>query len=117
MSAWYLFTALGFYPLCPASDYYVIGSPALKKAVLHLSNGKRFSMTAQNLSAQNIYIQSARLNGKNWDQPWLPSREVRNGGRLDFTMGPQPNPSWGCHCGLPISSTGEEFGGGGRRPR
>ena len=101
MSAWYFFTALGFYPLCPASDYYVIGSPALKKAVLHLSNGREFTITAQNLSEQNIYIQSVRLNGKNWDQPWLPCRAVKSGGRLDFTMGPQPNPSWGTHCALP----------------
>ena len=101
MSAWYLFTALGFYPLCPASDFYVIGSPALKKAVLHLSNGREFTITAQNLSEQNIYIQSVRLNGKNWDQPWLPCRAVKSGGRLDFTMGPQPNPSWGTHCALP----------------
>jgi putative alpha-1,2-mannosidase len=58
-------------------------------------------MTAQNLSEQNIYIQSARLNGKTWDQPWLAYREVKNGGHLDFTMGPQPNPSWGTHCALP----------------
>jgi predicted alpha-1,2-mannosidase len=101
MSAWYLFTVLGFYPVCPASGCYVIGSPALAKAVLHLSSGKQFTMTAQNLSEQNIYIQSARLNGKTWDQPWLAYREVKNGGHLDFTMGPQPNPSWGTHCALP----------------
>ncbi|HWH72470.1 MAG TPA: glycoside hydrolase domain-containing protein, partial [Candidatus Sulfotelmatobacter sp.] len=47
MSAWYLFTAMGFYPVCPASDYYVIGSPAVKKAVMHLSNGKKFTMLAE----------------------------------------------------------------------
>jgi predicted alpha-1,2-mannosidase len=54
MSAWYIFTALGFYPVCPASDYYVIGSPAVEKAVMHLSNGKKFTMLAKNLSEQNI---------------------------------------------------------------
>ena len=95
MSAWYVFTALGFYPVFPASDYYVLGSPALKQAVVRLSNGKRFTMRADNLSGENIYIQSARLNGKNWEQPFLPYRELKNGGTLVFTMGPKPNPTWG----------------------
>jgi predicted alpha-1,2-mannosidase len=95
MSAWYIFTALGFYPVCPASDYYVIGSPAVPRAVIHLSNGRKFTMTAQNLSDQNIYVQSVKLNGKNWNTPMLPYREVKNGGTLVFTMGPQPNKEWG----------------------
>jgi predicted alpha-1,2-mannosidase len=101
MSAWYLFTALGFYPVCPASDFYVLGSPALKKAVLHLSNGNKFTMTADNLSAENIYVQSVRLNGKDWDRPFLPYRELKHGGKLQFTMGPQPNKAWGANCSLP----------------
>ena len=58
MSAWYLFTAMGFYPVCPASDYYVLGSPAVKKAAMHLSNGATFTMTAKNLSDENIYVAS-----------------------------------------------------------
>ena len=103
MSAWYLFTALGFYPVCPASGCYVIGSPAIPQAVLHLSNGRTFTMTAHNLSEQNIYVQSVQLNGKSWDQPWLPTRAVRNGGHLDFLLGPQPSPSWGTHCALPAN--------------
>lgn len=100
MSAWYIFTALGFYPVCPASDYYVIGSPALPKAVVHLSNGKKFTMTAENLSDQNIYVQSVRLNGKNWTTPFLPYRELKKGGTLEFTMGPQPS-QWGVDAGQP----------------
>ena len=83
MSAWYLFTVLGFYPVCPASDYYVMGSPGVKKAVMHLSNGKTFTITAENLSAENIYVQSVRINGKDWNTPFLPYAAVeerRNAG-------------------------------------
>ncbi len=101
MSAWYIFNALGFYPVCPGSGYYVIGSPTLKRAVMRLSNGKPFTMTAHNLSADNIYIQSVELNGKNWDQPFLPFDELKNGGAISFTMGPQPNKAWGRDVSFP----------------
>jgi predicted alpha-1,2-mannosidase len=101
MSAWYIFTALGFYPVCPASDYYVIGSPAVPKAVMQLSNGKKFTMRAENLSDQNIYVQSVKLNGRSWNTPFLPYRELKNGGTLVFTMGPQPNPAWGTDGTVP----------------
>lgn len=97
MSAWYLFTALGFYPVCPASDYYVIGSPAVPKAAVHLSNGKVFTVTAENFSEANFYVQSVQLNGRKWDSPFLPFRELKRGGTLHFVMGPQPNPAWGSH--------------------
>jgi predicted alpha-1,2-mannosidase len=95
MSAWYIFSALGFYPVCPASDYYVIGSPALSRAVIHLSNGKKFTVEARNLSEQNIYVQTVNLNGKNWTSPFLPWRELKRGGTIIFSMGPQPNQQWG----------------------
>lgn len=100
MSAWYIFTALGFYPVCPASDYYVIGSPAVKKAVIRLSNGKKFTMIAQNLTEENIYVQSVRLNGRNWERPFLPCHEVVAGGTLVFTMGPKPSKEWGINCAV-----------------
>ncbi len=100
MSAWYMFTCLGFYPVCPASDYYVIGAPQLPKAVLNLSNGKKFTMTAENLSEQNLYVQSVRLNGKNWDSPFLPYPELKNGGKIEFVMGPKPS-AWGTKAMLP----------------
>ncbi len=87
--------------MCPASDEYVLGSPALKKAVVRLSNGRKFTVTAENLSDRNIYVQSARLNGRNWDFPFLPYRELKKGGRLEFIMGPQPNPAWGA-SGTPV---------------
>ena len=94
MSAWYLFTCMGFYPVCPASDYYVIGAPQIPKAVMHLSNGKDFTMTAENLSDQNIYVQSVKLNGKKWDSPFLPFKVLKIGGSIVFEMGSQPG-SWG----------------------
>ncbi len=95
MSAWYLFTCMGFYPVCPASQCYVIGAPQIPKAAMHLSNGKTFTMTAENFSDQNIYVQSVRVNGKDWDTPFLPSSELRDGGSIAFSMGPQPNKAWG----------------------
>jgi predicted alpha-1,2-mannosidase len=101
MSAWYIFTVLGFYPVCPGSDYYVIGSPALPKAVVHLSNGKSLTITADNLSDRNIYVQTVKLNGKTWDTPFLPYREIQNGGTLRFTMGSEPNLSWGTKAAAP----------------
>jgi predicted alpha-1,2-mannosidase len=101
MSAWYIFTALGFYPVCPASDYYVIGSPAVPKAVIRLSNGKTFTMRAEDLSEQNIYVQSVKLNGKDWNTPFLPYRELKNGGTLVFRLGPRPNPEWGTKGSVP----------------
>jgi predicted alpha-1,2-mannosidase len=101
MSAWYIFTVLGFYPVCPGSDYYVIGSPSLPKAVMRLSNGRKFTMTAANLSEKNIYVQSATLNGRDWNSPFLPASAVRKGGTLSFRMGPEPNKAWGANAQVP----------------
>jgi len=95
MSAWYIFTALGFYPVCPGSDYYVIGSPAVPRAEMQLSNGKKLVVVAENLSAQNIYVQSVTLNGKPWNSVFLPHATVARGGKIVFTMGSQPNQTWG----------------------
>jgi predicted alpha-1,2-mannosidase len=94
MSAWYVFTALGFYPVTPGSLEYVIGSPHLPRAVLHLRGGKRFEVLARDLSETNIYIQSARLDGRPFDRAYLRHAEIVAGGRLVFTMGPKPNPTW-----------------------
>jgi putative alpha-1,2-mannosidase len=66
----------------------------LRKVAMRLSNGRRFEMTAANLSTENIYVQSVRLNGKEWTTPFLPYRELKNGGTLSFTMGPRPG-EWG----------------------
>jgi predicted alpha-1,2-mannosidase len=100
MSSWYIFTCMGFYPVCPASDYYVIGAPQIPKAVMRLSNGKKITMTADNLSDENIYVQSVKLNGKHWDSPFLPYDQLKHGGTIEFTMGPQPS-QWGTNPGTP----------------
>lgn len=100
MSAWYLFTCMGFYPVCPASDYYVIGAPQIPQAAMRLSNGRKFMMIAKNISNQNIYVQSVRLNGKNWDSPFLPYKELKGGGKIEFVMGPQPS-QWGTKPVMP----------------
>ena len=105
MSAWYLFTCMGFYPVCPASDYYVLGAPQVPKAVMHLSNGNDVTMTAENLSDKNIYVQSVKLNGKNWDSPFLPYNQLKSGATLQFTMGPQPS-QWGTATTLTPSELG-----------
>jgi predicted alpha-1,2-mannosidase len=101
MSAWYIFTCLGFYPVCPGGDFYVIGSPAVEKAVMQLSNGKKFTVQADNLSEKNIYIQSVKLNGKDWTMPFLPFAEIKDGGTIVYRMGPEPNKNWGTDATLP----------------
>lgn len=95
MSAWYLFSALGFYPVCPGSDDYVIGSPSVKHAVMKLSKGGSLDVKAENLSDANVYVQSLTVNGKPWNSVYLPHAEIAKGGSLVFTMGPQPNKNWG----------------------
>lgn len=99
MAAWYVLSALGFYPANPDSGVYAIGSPVVTKAVLHLDrqkyHGKTFTVVAENNSADNIYIQSATLNGKPFNRPWITHQEITSGGTLRFVMGPQPNTSWG----------------------
>lgn len=100
MSAWYIFTCLGFYPVCPGSDYYVIGAPQLPAATLHLSNGKTFAITAHNLSAANKYVQSVQVNGHPLDNPFLPFQDLRDGGTLVFEMGPRPS-TWGTAPRIP----------------
>ena len=93
MSAWYIFTAMGFYPLNPASADYVIGSPLFTRVVLSLPNGRTFEISAPNNAARNVYIQSAKLNGEPLDAPVISYAQIEAGGRLDFVMGPKPS-SW-----------------------
>ncbi|MBR5384689.1 MAG: GH92 family glycosyl hydrolase [Bacteroidales bacterium] len=95
MSTWYIFSALGFYPVAPCSGELVIGSPSVKEAVLTLGNGKTFTVLAPEASRENCYIQEAKLNGKAIDKPVISVEDVLSGGTLEFTMGPDPNPEWG----------------------
>jgi predicted alpha-1,2-mannosidase len=91
MSAWYIFSALGFYPLNPVSGEYMIGSPLFGKATLDLPNGKRFVVSAPKNSATNLYIQSVRLNGQPLDIPVVTYAQIEAGGSLEFGMGPAPS--------------------------
>ncbi|NTS41831.1 glycoside hydrolase family 92 protein [Flavisolibacter sp. BT320] len=91
MSAWYLFSALGFYPVAPASGEYSIGSPLVKSATIKLENGKLFSIEAKNQSKENVYVQAVTLNGLALKKPVLLHSELMKGGRLVFQMGAEPN--------------------------
>ena len=99
MSAWYVFSALGFYPVNPAQGVYAIGSPVVDKATIRLDKnyygGRTFTMTAQNNSPQNVYIQSATLNGKALNNSYITHQQILAGGTLNFVMGPKPNMNWG----------------------
>lgn len=90
MSAWYLFSALGFYPVNPADGRYILGSPAVAEASIKLDNGKTFEVIALNNSAENIYVQSVKLNGKDYSEKHIEHQDIMNGGILEFVMGPRP---------------------------
>lgn len=95
MSAWYVFSAMGFYPVCPGTPYYIIGSPSFPRMSIRLENGKTFTILAHNANKKNIYIQSAKLNGKEYDKNYFTHQDIIQGGTLEFQMGPNPNTNWG----------------------
>ncbi|KAF1005976.1 MAG: hypothetical protein GAK28_02884 [Luteibacter sp.] len=94
-SSWYVLSAMGFYPVDPSRPDYIIGSPIFDRVRLRLGNGKVLEIVVHNNSERNIYIQSATLNGKPWTKPWFSHADIANGAVLEFTMGPEPNTSWG----------------------
>ncbi|GHA62050.1 GH92 family glycosyl hydrolase [Pontibacter akesuensis] len=94
-SAWYVFSAMGFYPVTPAVNQYVIGAPLFRKITLKLESGKEFVIEAPNNSAQNLYIQQARLNGKKYDKNWISHETILKGGKLKFDMVVTPNTTRG----------------------
>ena len=94
-SSWYVLSALGFYPECPGSPVYEIGSPIFSKSTITLGNGKVFTIIANHVSAQNKYIQSARLNGRPLGRAWFQHGEISSGGALVLEMGNKPNLQWG----------------------
>jgi predicted alpha-1,2-mannosidase len=95
LSSWYVFSAMGFYPVCPGKPVYDIGSPIFDEVKLRLDNGKTFRIVARHVSAVNKYIQSAELNGKPLNKPWFEHKDLADGSALVLEMGPQPNRSWG----------------------
>jgi predicted alpha-1,2-mannosidase len=99
MSAWYVMSAFGLYPVCPGDGIYVIGSPLFEKATMRLdprySKHGSFTVVARGQSADNVYVQSAKLNGQPLDRAWLRHQEVMTGETLELVMGPAPNEQWG----------------------
>jgi predicted alpha-1,2-mannosidase len=91
MSAWYLFTALGFYPVAPGSGRYALGSPAVKTAVLKLENGKTLSIEARDQSDKNVYVKWVSVSGKRIDRTYLTYAELTNGGKIVFQMTGEPS--------------------------
>lgn len=94
MSAWYIFSSLGFYPLNPANGIYCIGSPQFEKAVINLDDGKKFIIKTKNSGKENIYIQNIKLNGAEYNKSYITHRDITNGGIIEFTMSNQPNKNW-----------------------
>lgn len=93
-SSWYVLSAMGFYPVCPGSPVYEIGSPLFPETRITLGNGKVFVIKAIHASAQNKYVQSAQLNGEALDRAWFQHSQIANGGTLVLVMGPHPNKQW-----------------------
>jgi predicted alpha-1,2-mannosidase len=110
MSSWYVLSAIGFYPVCPGSPVYEIGSPLFTRTVIHMGNGEDFTILANHASAQNKYIQSATLNGKPLGKPWFRHSDIANGGTLVLEMDDHPNEKWGSAPeDAPPSLSGEEM--------
>ena len=108
ISAWYILSSMGFYPVAPGQTFYAIGSPLFSKATIRLENGKTFVIKANSISSENIYIQSAKLNGKDYTKSYLEHNDIMNGGELVFEMGPKPNEQWGtAKNDRPYSENGE----------
>ncbi len=91
MSSWYNFSSMGFYPVTPCSNVYVLGSPVFDEVEIAVHNGKIFRIMAKNNSKANVYVQSVTLNGKKLSRNWITHEEIMSGGTLAFEMGPQPN--------------------------
>lgn len=90
MSAWYIFSSLGFYPVTPGSADYALGSPLVKEAKIHLENGKTLSITANNQSKENVYVKSISINGKPIEGTSISHQDIMNGGKIIFEMSNQP---------------------------
>lgn len=95
MSAWYVFAAMGFYPVCPGTSYYMLASPSFPVVTLYPEGGRPFTVKAKRISARNIYIQRATLNGRPYTRNYLNHADIVQGGILELEMGPEPNREWG----------------------
>ena len=94
-SAWYVFSALGFYPVCPGTDQYVLGAPLFQKATIHFENGKNIVINAPQNSETNYYIQDMKVNGQEYTKNYITYSTLQNGGTIDYVMGDKPNKNRG----------------------
>jgi predicted alpha-1,2-mannosidase len=99
MSAWYIFSSLGFYPVCPGSGEYAIGSPSVNQGVIELGQNKKLIVRANNLSQSNFYIKSVTLNGKPFNKSSISNKDIAGGGELIFEMSNRPNKKWAINPG------------------
>jgi len=95
LSSWYVFSSMGFYPVCPGRAVYDIGSPIFEEVAINVGKNKTFVIEARNVSSKNKYIQSAQLNGEPLNYPWFNHSDLVKGGTLVLQMGPSPNKKWG----------------------
>jgi putative alpha-1,2-mannosidase len=95
MSAWYIFSALGFYPVCPGSDWYAIGSPMVKSAILGFYNDDGLEIITENQSEKNIYIQQVMIDGSTYSKNYIDHATLMNSDIITFVMGPEPQKNWG----------------------
>ena len=95
MSAWYIFSVLGFYPVCPGTDQYVLGAPYLPYAKLNLPNGRTLEIKADGVSDSKRYVKELRINGKRYDKLYLTHDDILAGGTFEFVMASKPNKSRG----------------------
>ena len=95
MSAWYVLSSMGLYPFSPASATYEIGTPIFEKSTINLKDGGKFVITAKNVSPENFYIQSAKLNGEDFNTTTISHEQILADGTLEFVMGSEPNKNWG----------------------
>ncbi|MFA5326790.1 MAG: GH92 family glycosyl hydrolase [Prolixibacteraceae bacterium] len=95
MTAFVVFSSMGFYPVTPGLPIYNIGSPVFQEVSITLENGKTFRIVCHNYAKENKYVQSAKLNGEKLDKPWFTHNDLMNGATLELEMGPLPNKSWG----------------------
>ncbi len=108
-SAWYVFSAMGFYPVAPGTGQYVFGAPLFNKITLQLENGNEFIIHADNNSKENLYVDDIRLNGKEWNKNYISHETLMEGGNLHFTMAAEPNKTRGTgKDSWPYSMTNEE---------
>ena len=105
-SAWYVFSALGFYPVCPGSGQYVLGSPLFAKAKINLQNGKTIEIQSNNNSKENVYVKNLKLNDKNYSHNYLEIETLKKGAKLLFEMDNNPNMQRGTtNADFPYSMT------------